>query len=244
MLVIPSSYWSVVKTKHKGRGVFARKVIEPGTVVADYVGRILTNKQADAIDALMGVFRSDDEVIWPADTKAIGAHVVNHSCAASCGYYPYRGHVLIVSLRRIFPGEELTADYMMDPPTDYKPSTYYPCLCESKFCRSTMYSTVDHSNRFTYDFLVKKQGKYIKKMLVPFGQVLPLLPKYPDQVKDEPIYSLYGSATKKPFIINTKSLLSIKQLRGLIRETGRYLKFPFLGVTVYGINDGLIVAGK
>jgi SET domain-containing protein len=128
MLVLPTSDWLIKKTKHKGRGVFARTIIEPGTVVADYLGKILTHSQAENRPELMGVVRSEKEVIWPADIRAPGAHCVNHSCAANCGYYPYHGHVLIVALRRIFPGEEFGVDYMMDAPTDYDPAPYYPVL--------------------------------------------------------------------------------------------------------------------
>jgi hypothetical protein len=244
MILIPPSHYQVKKTKLKGRGVFARKEMEPGIAVGDYLGRILTNKEAENKNGLMGLFRSEREVIWPADIKAVGAHVFNHSCVANCCFYPFHGHMIVVTLRKIFPGEEMTVDYMMDQPTDNKNTKFYPCSCLSKFCRGTMYTTLNRSKRYTYEFLYKKQGAFIKKMIVPFGEILPKLPKYPEHVKDHPIYNLFGSSVKKPFISQLKKIPSVKELRSTIRETGRYVKFPRLGLTVLGVIEGKMVIGK
>jgi hypothetical protein len=53
----------------------------------------------------------------------------NHSCQPNCGI---RGQLVMVALRRILQGEELTYDYAM---TDADPELRMTCRCGAKTCR-------------------------------------------------------------------------------------------------------------
>src|SRR3990170_2989014 len=52
MFLIPESYWEIKKTKNKGRGAFARKPIEQGTLIGDYVGKLVHLKNFEKKDEL------------------------------------------------------------------------------------------------------------------------------------------------------------------------------------------------
>ena len=40
MFLIPNSWYAIKTIKKKGRGVFATRTIDPGTVIGDYLGTI------------------------------------------------------------------------------------------------------------------------------------------------------------------------------------------------------------
>jgi len=45
MFLISDDYWQIQKTKEKGYGVFAKKEIKKGTIIGDYLGKVI--KTAD-----------------------------------------------------------------------------------------------------------------------------------------------------------------------------------------------------
>ena len=53
----------------------------------------------------------------------------NHSCNPNAGI---KGHLLIVAMRNIKPGEEITFDYAM---IDSEKEDYFKCNCGAKNCR-------------------------------------------------------------------------------------------------------------
>src|SRR5687768_10758672 len=82
MFLLDASYWEVKTTKEKGRGVFAKKDIAPGIVIADYLGRVIKTAEEDTSekDGLYLLYYHDYASIYPADLEAEGFHLVNHSC--------------------------------------------------------------------------------------------------------------------------------------------------------------------
>lgn len=240
MFLISRDTYQIKTTKTKGRGVFALKHIPAGTVIGDYIGRIMDDKNIDEIE------RADDRgcysfeyvinnaSIYPLDIKASGVHLINHSCAANCSVFDYKGHNLFFALRLIFPGEELTLDYEFDPKLGGDVS---PCLCGGQFCRGTMYARVEKFG------LKKKKNRNLKKREVNYevckvGEVLEPLKKYPEEIKDNPDkYNIYANLDVLPLVLKDKKLPSMKVLRERIRLTGRRLKFLELNLTVLAIID-------
>lgn len=160
MFLISPLWYHVKKIKGKGRGVFALHDIEPGTVIGDYLGKIIkpysnNEKKNGLYDMQCGVHY---DVM--ADPKKIGIHLINHSCANNCEMYPYRGgHVLFVALRKILKGEELTINYGLGVQDEKDiPCALHACHCGSKICRGTMHEAENHYERWYEDWesLLKK----------------------------------------------------------------------------------------
>ena len=115
----------------KGRGVFATADIAAGTSVSVFGGyvcdleefhRLDEHRQTHSIQIDDGLFMVCDEQEEPAD-------FLNHSCAPNVGMV---GNVLLVTLREVRAGEELTFDYAM---CDDDPYDEFECACESAECR-------------------------------------------------------------------------------------------------------------
>ncbi|OGK19085.1 hypothetical protein A3B50_04540 [Candidatus Roizmanbacteria bacterium RIFCSPLOWO2_01_FULL_40_42] len=239
MFLINSSSYKIKKTKNKGRGVFLTKDLEGGTVIGDYLGKIVSHEEEEDSNVFYGMTRNDDEMILP-DPDTAGVNYINHSCAPNCAMYPYKGHMLIVALRKIFTGEELSYLYLVDPEEGL--TFYYACKCGAPWCRGSMVTSWEYSKKFWDTFIVKKQGKDYAKKLASFGKELPPLKAYPKKVKDETIYDLFGSLKKSPITVADKKLPSKVILRKKIRETGRRLRFPKIGTTVIGVlYNGLLI---
>ena len=82
MFLISKDYWEVRETKEKGRGVFAKKGIAAGTVVGDYLGRVIKTAEYDLDrdkEGLYLMYLTDEASIYP-DLKKPGLHLFNHSC--------------------------------------------------------------------------------------------------------------------------------------------------------------------
>lgn len=189
MFIIPKNQFIIRNVKNKGRGVFALSTIEAGTVIGDYLGKIIKAGQETEEEGRLYDLWLNDQVTISPDPKEIGIHLINHSCTPNCFMYPYKGHTLYFAIRRILPGEELTVSYLLDPPSDEDPDTEN-CFCGSSICSGTMRVSQKVSNKWT-KFVQKKQGKYFgKKLSVKFGEQLPRLPVYPKKINDDDIYKL------------------------------------------------------
>jgi len=81
-----------------GLGLFATKPIKRRATVATYRGRRMTPEQADRLEA-----RGSPR--WNV------ARYINHSCRPNAEPVGRNGGIVIVALRRIEPGEEITYDY-------------------------------------------------------------------------------------------------------------------------------------
>jgi|GEM_PF-421954 len=252
MFLLPKDSYQIKKTKKKGRGVFALKHIPAGTVVGDYIGRVVTDDEAERLEEKYGQgcysfeYIGKDVSLFPVDLKVVGVHLINHSCAANCGIADYKGHNIFFALRHIFPGEEITFDYQFDPESDGSVSY---CFCDSPFCRGTMYARFEKPS--LKNKKKKERKKKISKQKYPVskvGEILPPLDKYPTLMKDDRTKHNIFANIKVPALITPISanhkLPAVKELREMMRLTGRRLKFPEINLTILAIVDDHIVAER
>lgn len=240
MIFLPHDTWEIKQTEKKGKGVFAKKDILPGEIIGDYIGKVIKTAEEDTVETDEGLYLMyyhDRASLYPVDIKAPGIHLLNHSCAPNCWMYTYHGHTLFFAIRHIFAGEELTVSYLIGPNPDCKPCTHI-CHCQSVNCTQSMHLT---PKRFEeWNAVNIKQMEKTKRKRIRFGKVLPKLESYPKSFPDDPIYSLFGSTHTEPLVRNDTQLPTIKDLRKLIRKTGRQLLFPKLNIKILGIEDDKI----
>lgn len=238
MILLPGNYWEIRNTLKKGRGVFAKRDIAPGTVIGDYIGKVLKTAQEDIYEKdehLYLMYYHDQASIYPTDRKKPGIHLINHSCTPNSWMYTYKGHALFFAIRHIFAGEEITVSYLLSPYDDTCDPCTHACYCQTRFCTSTMHLPKDRYKKWkTFD---EENGRKTKRERVRYGKDLPQLSSYPNRIVDHPIYTLFGSARKPSKRLNDKALPSITQLRKMLRETGRTLHFPKLNKRVLGVQD-------
>ena len=130
-----------------GRGVFALEDIAEGETLIEYVGEIISWKEAlrrhphDPKDPNHTFYFSlDDGRVIDALHGGNSSRWINHSCNPNCEADEVEGRVFIKSLRRIRAGEELNYDYglVIDEPYTKQLKAEYPCWCGSKNCRGTL----------------------------------------------------------------------------------------------------------
>ena len=133
-----------------GKGVFAIGDIPKGEVIIEYVGEIISWKEAlrrhphDPSDPNHTFyFHIDEDRVIDALYGGNSSRWINHSCDPNCEADEVEGRVFIKSLRRIRAGEELNYDYglVIDEPYTKKLKAEYPCWCGSKNCRGTLLAT-------------------------------------------------------------------------------------------------------
>jgi len=190
MFLLADDWWQIKATGEKGLGVFAKKEIKAGTIIGDYLGKVIKTAQYDPDRDKKGLFLmyfTDQASIYP-NLKKPGIHLLNHSCTPNCWIYTYRGHSLFFALRKIIPEEELTILYLLSPKDkDCDPCTHQ-CKCESKFCTGTMHMSRDKYDKWQkFQNIQKKKTKTAKTV---FGQNLPKLSSYPKKIPNNPIYTL------------------------------------------------------
>lgn len=179
MFLLAPGFWQIKKTKKCGLGVFAKKEIGAGTVIGDYLGKVIKTKEYDPASDKKGLFLmyfTDQACIYP-NLKKPGIHLLNHSCTPNCWIYIYRGHTLFFALRKIFPGEELTISYLLSPKDKTCNPCTHKCKCTSKFCTGTMHLT--HVKYEKWQKFQNKQKRETKTSQYIFGKNLPKLTSYP-----------------------------------------------------------------
>lgn len=93
-----------------GKGLFATEAIPKGACLIEYTGKLI--KKADH-DTATGryLFWSGKNKMINGNVKSNPARYINHSCKPNCEADGPDGHIYILSLRKIKPGEEITYDY-------------------------------------------------------------------------------------------------------------------------------------
>ncbi len=239
MFTIPQLSYQIKKIPKKGRGIIALKDIEPGSIIGDYLGKVVHDDEATRLENKHGFYSmhyGKNACIFP-DSRLSGVHLINHSCMPNCGKFPYKSHTLYFALRKIFAGEELSVGYNIEAPvTDDEPS--FPCYCKTVLCKGTM--CISPTIREEWDnFVDKKQMKYInvKKMM---NKSLELFSTYPKQISDHKIYDIFCNLEKEPHLITDMILPALSKIRDQIRLSGRRLFFPKLGIEIIGVMNGVI----
>ena len=125
-------------------GVFALQRIPKGTRILEYTGERMAHEAADELykdrpyTYLFGIGDGENVI----DGYGIAMYV-NHCCDPNCETEEDEdGHVWILAMRDIEPGEELTYDYFL-----YDGEGEAPCTCGAKKCRGTMYSKKEVEKR-------------------------------------------------------------------------------------------------
>lgn len=189
MFLIKKSFWEAKETKGKGQGIFAKKGINEGTVIGDYLGKVIKIEEYDLEEDQKGLYLmylTDQAAIYP-DLTVPGIHLLNHACEPNCWMYFYKGHTLFFAIRNINPGEELTISYLLSPKGNCDPCLH-DCKCGSKKCSGTMHLT-EEKYELWQKFQVDQKVKENKLKLV-FNEDLPRLKSYPKFLPINPIYSL------------------------------------------------------
>jgi hypothetical protein len=244
MIFLKDSSWVVRQTKEKGNGLFTTETIPPGKVIGDYTGTVIHPMDADRYEKgehFYLMYYHDYASIFP-DLSQPDVYLLNHSCTPNCWIYTYKGHTLFFTLRKIFPGEELTISYLLSPQSMFCEPCTHLCRCESDFCTKSMHLSGNQYNAW------QKASRHIaqktKRERIQRGKELPLLTTYPESIPDHSIYTLFGNVKKNAKQIQASSLPEIQLLRRLIRETGQVLSFPKLTMTVLGIAEDTVITNQ
>jgi len=115
-----------------GLGVFATRRFEAGELLVVWGGRIVTGAELERLPAEKRIWmlQVDENLFQLTDPNEIGAaDHVNHSCDPNAGIL---GHIALVSLHTILPGEEVCFDYAT---TDSTHHCEFECWCGSAECR-------------------------------------------------------------------------------------------------------------
>jgi uncharacterized protein len=96
-----------------GLGLFATKPIKRRATIATYRGRRMTPEEADRLEARGSryMFQVNKRVTIDGSSRWNVARYINHSCRPNAEPIGRNGGIVIVALRRIEPGEEITYDY-------------------------------------------------------------------------------------------------------------------------------------
>lgn len=242
MFLLPDNYLEVKKTPKMGRGVFALQDIPAGTIIGDYLGVIVPEKDEDKYDNqghFYLMYYHENASIYP-DAKKPGVHTINHSCTPNIWMYSYKGHTLYFAIRHIFRGEEFTVSYLLsEQDKDCNPCNHL-CLCKSIVCTGTMHMSKEKYDKWV--LITDKEEARTKRERISYGSPLSRLSSYPKEISDNPFYTLFGNLKATPEVIRSAKILPKKQLREKIRQTGRTLAFPNLNLHVLGITEDVIVS--
>jgi SET domain-containing protein len=130
-----------------GKGVFATSDIAAGETIIEYVGEIISWKEAqrrhphDPADPNHTFyFHIDEKRVIDALYGGNSSRWINHSCDPNCEADEEDGRVFIKALRKIKAGDELNYDYGLIIDERYTPKlkAEYPCWCGARQCRGTL----------------------------------------------------------------------------------------------------------
>jgi uncharacterized protein len=122
-----------VKTSRiHGKGCFATIPFARRKKIAEYTGERITNAEAERRGhrRVLRISGLDDRWSIDGSRGGNGTHYINHSCDPTAFMQTVRGHLLILALRDIRPGEEITIDYVSTLHSDRK-----RCTCRAPNCR-------------------------------------------------------------------------------------------------------------
>ncbi|MGD8415780.1 MAG: SET domain-containing protein-lysine N-methyltransferase [Pseudomonadales bacterium] len=119
-----------------GKGLFAIERIEKGEIVAVKGGYVLTGEQWRALEPALGAAEiqiAEDLFIAPVAQEHRDGNMLytNHSCDPNIAL---QGQIVLVAMRDIEAGEELTHDWATTDDLDYEMA----CHCGAPDCRGTI----------------------------------------------------------------------------------------------------------
>jgi uncharacterized protein len=110
-----------------GKGLFAKEAIPKGACIIEYIGKNIKKEDQEGATGKY-LFDVGKDMMINGNIPENLARYVNHSCAPNCEADGPKGHVYILSIKKIKEGEELTYDYGEEYFDEYiKP---YGCRCK------------------------------------------------------------------------------------------------------------------
>lgn len=119
-----------------GKGLFAAAPIAAGEIVAVKGGYVLDARRWEPLERTLGpaeIQIAEDLFIAPvrAEERDGAMLYTNHSCNPNVAF---QGQIVLVAMRDIAPGEELTHDWATTDDGDYEMT----CNCGASDCRGTI----------------------------------------------------------------------------------------------------------
>jgi SET domain-containing protein len=122
----------VRETAACGKGVFAKSAIVQGERICVLGGAVISGIEESG-DA--GIQIAEDLIFVSPDPEDAG-NFFNHSCDPNAGF---QGQIVLVAMRSILAGEEITFDYAMClHPAPGSPRYEMPCRCGKTNCRKVI----------------------------------------------------------------------------------------------------------
>jgi uncharacterized protein len=118
-----------------GLGLFATRPIKRAAYIATYRGRRISTEEADEREARGARYMFALNSRWTIDgsPRRNVARYINHSCQPNAKPVGRNGGIVIVALRRIEAGEEITYDYGREYVNYFFENTGCRCaLCRKK----------------------------------------------------------------------------------------------------------------
>ncbi|PHU23731.1 Histone-lysine N-methyltransferase ATX3 [Capsicum chinense] len=131
-----------------GWGLFAKRKLQEGEMVAEYVGERIRGSVADLREHRYSsqgkhcyFFRINDEVVIDATMKGNIARLINHSCMPNCfarimSLGEDEDRIILIAKKDVSAEDELTFDYRFE--ADQNDELKVPCLCGAPNCRKFM----------------------------------------------------------------------------------------------------------
>jgi SET domain-containing protein len=120
-------------------GEFALEDIKKDEIIAVFGGHIITEMEKSKLPkniGELGLGIDDGLLIGPISVdETDDAEWFNHSCDPNSGLL---GQIILVAMRDIKKGEEITFDYVMSCSQKGKKRILFPCDCDSPNCRKEM----------------------------------------------------------------------------------------------------------
>lgn len=136
------------RSKIQGLGLYAKKSLDAGIMVIEYRGMLIRPDLAeskelgyDKVGKGTYMFRLNEDHIIDATEEGGPARYINHSCDPNCVAEQVeisgKTHIVIVTNRQIFEGEELSYDYKFDV-EDESTTDRVACMCGANNCKRWM----------------------------------------------------------------------------------------------------------
>ncbi|XP_068159728.1 histone-lysine N-methyltransferase trr isoform X2 [Drosophila tropicalis] len=136
----------LARSKIQGLGLYAARDIEKHTMIIEYIGEVIRTevseireKQYEAKNRGIYMFRLDEDRVVDATLSGGLARYINHSCNPNCVTEIVEVdrdvRIIIFAKRKIYRGEELSYDYKFDIEDD---AHKIPCACGAPNCRKWM----------------------------------------------------------------------------------------------------------
>jgi uncharacterized protein len=124
------------KSEKEGSGEFAVENIKKDEILAIFGGHIMTREERDNLPEdirYLSLGIDDDKFIGPKSiSETDDADWFNHSCEPNAGLF---GQIMLVAMRDIKKGEEITFDYVMSCSQKTEERVLFECNCGLKNCR-------------------------------------------------------------------------------------------------------------